>query len=155
MSDMLTPAAQTQYSNQQLESTAAQDLASGMKRDEVIRKLMRGGLNAPDAMQMVNRLQTKQSTSTSPPPPPQSPGMRPTPRPQVQLSNGDPDLASSGMRNLLIGAVICIIGTAITIGTYSQASSSPGGGRYTVCWGAMIFGALQAIKGLVTWLQNR
>jgi hypothetical protein len=36
-------------------------------------------------------------------------------------------------------------GTAVTVLTYEAAS---GGGTYVVVWGAILFGAIQAIRGL-------
>ncbi len=50
-----------------------------------------------------------------------------------------------GLRNMAIGAVVCIIGIAVTAATYSAASS---GGHYIVAWGAIVFGAIQFFKGL-------
>ena len=51
-----------------------------------------------------------------------------------------------GLRNMAIGAVVCVVGIVITAATYSAASS--GGGHYVVAWGAIIFGAFQFLKGL-------
>jgi hypothetical protein len=52
---------------------------------------------------------------------------------------------SSGLKNALFGALWCIGGTAVTVLTYEAAS---GGGTYFVAWGAILFGAIQAIRGL-------
>jgi hypothetical protein len=51
-----------------------------------------------------------------------------------------------GKKNMLYGALWCIGGTIITVGTFSAASS--GGGTYFITWGAIIFGALQFFQGL-------
>jgi hypothetical protein len=48
--------------------------------------------------------------------------------------------------NMLIGAAICIAGIVITIVTFSYAAKI-GGGTYIVAWGAILFGALQFLKG--------
>ena len=60
--------------------------------------------------------------------------------------------ASSGnhSRNMVLGAIICIIGIAITAGTYSAASSS--GGSYTICYGAIAVGFLRFITGFFGWI---
>jgi len=50
-----------------------------------------------------------------------------------------------GLRNMAVGAIVCLIGIAVTAGTYSAASS---GGHYVVAWGAIVFGAFQFLKGL-------
>jgi hypothetical protein len=49
------------------------------------------------------------------------------------------------LRNMAIGAVICVVGILITAGTYSAASP---GGHYVVAWGAIVFGGIQFLKGL-------
>ncbi len=51
-----------------------------------------------------------------------------------------------GKKNVLWGAIWCIGGTIVTVVTYSIAS---GGGTYIVAWGAIIFGAIQLIMGLL------
>jgi len=51
-------------------------------------------------------------------------------------------------RNMIVGGLWCVGGLVLTAATYSSASSS-GGGRYAVFWGAIIFGAIQFVRGLV------
>ena len=51
--------------------------------------------------------------------------------------------ASSDMK---IGAAICIIGIVITVVTYDMAKNK--GGTYFVAYGAIIFGAIQFLRGL-------
>lgn len=53
-----------------------------------------------------------------------------------------------GMRQIMIGAVIFVIGLVITVATYSSASSSPTGGSYVVAYGPMILGVVYVIRGL-------
>jgi hypothetical protein len=54
-------------------------------------------------------------------------------------------MRAEGAKNMLVGALFCIIGIAITAATFSAASQ---GGSYFVCYGAIIFGAIQFFKGL-------
>ena len=49
-------------------------------------------------------------------------------------------------KDVLYGALWCVGGIVVTAVTYSSAS---GGGTYVVAWGAIIFGAVQLIKGVV------
>ena len=49
-------------------------------------------------------------------------------------------------KDILRGALWCGGGLIVTMVTYSMAS---GGGSYVVAWGAIIFGAIQLIRGLV------
>jgi hypothetical protein len=55
---------------------------------------------------------------------------------------------SGGLRHIGIGAVVAVIGLAVTLGTHAAASSS-GGGKFVVAWGAMLFGAIELVWGLV------
>ena len=53
-----------------------------------------------------------------------------------------------GMRQIMIGAVILVIGLVITVATYSSASSSPADSAYVVAYGPMILGAVYVIRGI-------
>jgi len=57
---------------------------------------------------------------------------------------------ASASRNMVFGALWCIGGILVTAITYSAASS--GGGTYFVAWGAILFGGLQFLQGLVQFL---
>lgn len=52
----------------------------------------------------------------------------------------------NGKKDMLYGALWCIGGIVVTAITYSAAS---GGGTYIVAWGAIFWGAIQFIKGLI------
>jgi hypothetical protein len=52
-----------------------------------------------------------------------------------------------GYRNLIFGALWALGGIAVTAITYQQASSA--GGRFMFAYGAIIFGLIQFIRGLV------
>jgi hypothetical protein len=54
-----------------------------------------------------------------------------------------------GARNMAVGAAICIGGTAITVFTYEAATTGPGGGTYIISWGAILFGGIRFLKGLI------
>ncbi len=65
------------------------------------------------------------------------------------MSNNDwqsEQTKEQGKKNILWGAIWCGGGTVVTVVTYSIAS---GGGTYLVAWGAIIFGAIQLIRGLM------
>lgn len=53
----------------------------------------------------------------------------------------------SAMRNMRQGGLWCVGGILVTVITYSAAS---GGGTYVVAWGAILFGAIQFFKGLLS-----
>jgi hypothetical protein len=56
----------------------------------------------------------------------------------------------AALRSMAIGALFCIGGIIVTAATYNAAASNPGGGRYVVAWGAVIFGGLQFFRGLMS-----
>lgn len=49
-------------------------------------------------------------------------------------------------RNIVVGGLWCVGGIVVTALTYSASS---GGGRYVVAWGAILFGGIQLIRGLI------
>ena len=51
----------------------------------------------------------------------------------------------AGRSNMLFGALWCIGGIIATVMSYNAAS---GGGTYVVAWGAVLYGAVQFIKGV-------
>ncbi len=59
---------------------------------------------------------------------------------------------SAAKRNMVFGGILLAVGLMITVGSYSAADG--GGGRHVVAWGAMIFGALRFIYGLVRLIQS-
>jgi len=61
------------------------------------------------------------------------------------------DPLAEGRRATFIGLAWMVGGTAITFATYEFAGS--GGGRYMVLWGAVIFGAYRAARGLIQMFQ--
>jgi len=46
-------------------------------------------------------------------------------------------------RNIVVGGLWCLGGIVVTAATYSS------GGRYVVAWGAILFGGIQLIRGLL------
>jgi hypothetical protein len=57
-----------------------------------------------------------------------------------------------GAWQMVIGGLLAVAGTIITIVTYSDASSDAEGGTYIVAWGPIIFGLILFFQGLI---QNR
>lgn len=62
--------------------------------------------------------------------------------------------STSHVAQMLIGGVICVVGVVVTAGTFLAAVAG-GGGRYTIAWGAIVFGAWRFFKGLSGALSNR
>jgi WD40 repeat protein len=51
-----------------------------------------------------------------------------------------------GLLNILIGLIVAAIGLTVSFGSYEAVAGK--GGTYYVAWGAVVFGALQALIGL-------
>jgi hypothetical protein len=58
-------------------------------------------------------------------------------------------MATEGVRNIGIGGTIFVVGSLVTVATYSAAQ---GGGHYVVAWGAILFGGIQFLTGLGQFL---
>jgi hypothetical protein len=109
---------------------------------------------------------------TQPPPPgydqqpnpagyaqPPGPGYGQPSNPYVAPGYGTPNQMGAGslaavvrkraLKQVAIGAVIFAIGLIITVATFSNASSSSGGGTYIVAWGPMILGIVWMVRGLI------
>lgn len=56
---------------------------------------------------------------------------------------------NAGKKNILYGAIWCMGGIIVTALTYQAAADNPTGGKYVVAWGAIVFGAIQLIRGLM------
>ena len=54
-----------------------------------------------------------------------------------------------GQRKMILGALLCLAGIVVTVGTYLAAGSS---GSFIVAWGAILAGALLFLWG---WAQAR
>lgn len=61
----------------------------------------------------------------------------------TQISKAKKEKAN---KDMIFGALWCVGGLIVTIVTYQAAS---GGGSYIVAWGAIIFGAVQFIRGMI------
>ena len=66
--------------------------------------------------------------------------------PVAQQPTHAPISSGSGNTNMIVGGLVCLLGLAITIGTFM--ASADGGGRFTIAYGAVIFGAIQFFRGL-------
>jgi hypothetical protein len=56
----------------------------------------------------------------------------------------------TGLTNMGVGGAFFVVGLIVTIASYANASSS--GGTYYLCWGAILFGFIQFIQGLIQFL---
>lgn len=99
---------------------AAEEMKNGVPADQIVTKLIDKGLDQESAGTVVSNLARVRSKA----------------------------LAEAGQKNMLYGALWCIGGIVVTALSYTVASGS-GGGKYVLAWGAIAFGAIQFIRGLV------
>ena len=57
--------------------------------------------------------------------------------------------ARSANRDLTVGGAWLLVGLMVTLGSYSMAASSPGGGHYVIASGAMLYGVFRLLRGLM------
>ena len=104
-------------------------LRSGAGRDHAQGELQKQGLDAQTAGQVVGNVDTFIA--------------------QLRAA-----YRQNGLKNIGIGILVCIIGIVVTALTYGVASSGRGGGHYIIAWGAVLFGAIQALRGLFRCAQQ-
>jgi len=59
-----------------------------------------------------------------------------------------PILEASGMRQVVAGVVLLVVGIGGTAASYASASSGGGGGRYFIATGAIAAGLVQLVRGI-------
>jgi hypothetical protein len=112
-----TPTTLTSQETQNIFDYAIMQLAEGKSNEDVIDMMKRRGISIADAQNLVPQL-------------------------RIQIAQAKVDHANKEIRN---GALWCLGGLVVSIGTYSMAS---GGGSYLLCWGPVIFGGIQFFRGL-------
>lgn len=77
-------------------------------------------------------------------------GARPTTGPEATVEAAT--LIASGWKNVALGILWMAIGGGVTLFSWMSASSSSGGGRYVVAYGAVVVGFAQLVRGIVRLL---
>jgi hypothetical protein len=116
-----------------LTSLVTQELAKGRRPDQIIKQLTKQGVSEENASRVVYSVQQSINNFKASP-------------------QGRKIVADQSLQRMLRGGAICVLGIIVTVVTYGAATS--GGGTYFVCWGAIIFGAIDFIIGLFGWLKN-
>jgi hypothetical protein len=119
---------------------AQHQMTAGVSDEQIQREMVQQGWDAETARTITTNLRAQ--------PQPTRPinyytpaSYSPQPRPKARSGGG-------GGGDMALGAIICIIGLVVTIGSYAAASGSSGGGSYVIAWGAIVFGAIRFFKGL-------
>jgi hypothetical protein len=115
---------------QETSQAVALKLARGVSKEKIVAKLMKQGWLRDKAMAFVNDTEQRINEILG------SPEKR---REQAQEYG----------QQVLHGFLWMAGGVMVSVVTYAMASSSPSGGVYVVAWGAILFGLIKAIRGLV------
>ena len=117
----ISTASASQLSDQEIQNIynyAVMQLSDGRSKQEVIDMVVSRGIDPTQAPEIVSSL-------------------------RMQIAQIKIDAANKDIKH---GALWCGGGLLVTIGSYSMASE--GGGSYLMCWGAIIFGGYQLLKGM-------
>lgn len=120
-----------------LSEYVATSLADGRDRGGIIKELVKQGWPKDGATQFVDGIQQQ---------------LRESEEEYRRTPEGRQALARQSRRRMLSGFLWAAGGTAVTAVTYSAASE---GGYYVAAWGAIIFGIIDFLRGLVGWLKYR
>ncbi|MDL1910826.1 hypothetical protein FBQ81_09060 [Chloroflexi bacterium CFX6] len=112
----------------------------GKTAAEIIGDLVSKGVNNEDAVKFVAHIVALEETSKN---------LKTQERLRSYIEQSA--LAQQGYKRMWRGGIIFIIGSTITWWTYSD----PIGGSYYICYGAIIFGAIDFLIGLSQWQSNR
>jgi hypothetical protein len=66
----------------------------------------------------------------------------------TRITRKDPVTKKTGITNMLIGGAFFVIGLIVTIGSFASSTSN----NTILCWGAILFGLIQFIQGLIQFL---
>jgi hypothetical protein len=104
---------------------AAQELSRKQSPKTVVQKLVNQGVTPATANQIVTETQNALKKA----------------------------LAEKGKKRMTRGMIWAVIGIVLTCGTMTFASNL--GGKYILFYGAVIYGVIDFIAGLIGWLSNR
>jgi hypothetical protein len=72
--------------------------------------------------------------------------------PTTSITRRDPFTKKTGITNMWVGGAFFVVGVIVTIVSYLSASSNS---NYYLCWGAILFGLIQFIQGLIQFLKAK
>jgi hypothetical protein len=129
-----------------MDEKSIQDTVTSLraKGSEDLLRLYEKGGHSDEGFEALRRLLTERNV----PVPASIPGRLPTEgnvaiRPDLRRAS-----LKRALRNMFVGAFVCIAGILVTTLTYKAAVSNPNGGSYIIAWGAILFGAFQFLLGV-------
>lgn len=118
----------------------ARELAHGRSPDEVMEMLVKRGLSEATARRFVERAQLPPSPSAAPA------------RAAASPTRSKPATEDDGKRKMATGAFFCLLGLSLTV--FSLLMARPGG-KYTLAWGAVVYGLIEIGRGFAAWWKVR
>lgn len=112
----------------------ADEMSRGTGHDDIKAVLMEGGLTAEAADSVIEDVARERMNAIA---------LRQKAAKEAKRAEAKSDM--------LYGALWCIGGLVVTIGSFVLADAN-GGGRYVVTWGAVIFGAYQFFRGVMNYV---
>ena len=70
----------------------------------------------------------------------------------TSITRKDPITKKMGMTNMWVGGAFFVVGVIVTVVSYLTASANS---NYYLCWGAILFGLIQFVQGLVQYLKAK
>jgi hypothetical protein len=120
---MSQPASEEQrHKLQQLYRYTADQMRMGYSRQDIVKDLESKGLQRQDAQTVYEQLSAARDQA-------------------LQKAHRD-----AALQKMAWGAIIFIVGVAITLGTYGAVAKS--GGSYTIAYGAILVGGFRFFQGL-------
>ncbi len=58
------------------------------------------------------------------------------------------------IRDIALGLACAILGGVLTVGSYMSAANQPGGGKYTITYGVVLFGLVVLARGIYGLIQH-
>jgi hypothetical protein len=132
MSEELKP--EEQESIKKISKAIATQLSHGVKKETIVKQLVKQNISEEVAISLVESVERAINQYKESP-------------------EGQAVMSKKYGRQMLYGVLWAVGGTLVTIFTYSAASS--GGGTYVIAWGAIIFGIVDFIRGLIGWLKYK
>ena len=115
------------------------EIDRGLSDDAIVKSLVANGWTQADALSAVQGV--RRSAAGLNYMTPVQYQTQPTYRPDAKS-----ETHAAGVRKIIFGCCWFFGGIFVTVATYSAASN--GGGTYVVAWGAILFGAIDIIRGI-------
>jgi hypothetical protein len=114
-----------------LSKAVAKELAEGKNKGKIVRSLEKQGWPRESAVQLVGNVERAAEEYKRSP-------------------EGRRAMAEKYKRHMLYGILWAVGGIIVTAITYNTASP---GGTYIIAWGAILFGIVDFLRGLIGWLK--